>query len=127
MYTTVGQRLPTREFSRIHGIMTYLLISYLKLWLRVLLMIMLKKKQVEKNNVTNTWERKKFQHPFPKDLILSRSSSAPSLLLKVFLLGLPTPTAVSMKYIGLADKSSKKWFSPVKIGIGPVKNQPFYH
>ena len=28
---------------------------------------------------------------------------------------------VSAKYVGLSDKSSKNWFGPVKIVIGPVK------
>ena len=28
---------------------------------------------------------------------------------------------VSAKYVGWSDKSSKTWFSPVKIGISPVK------
>ena len=34
-----------------------------------------------------------------------------------------TSKSVSAKYIGLPDKSSKKWFGPAKIVIGPVKNE----
>ena len=32
---------------------------------------------------------------------------------------------VSAKYVALSDKSSKIWFSPVKIGIGAVENWQF--
>ena len=38
----------------------------------------------------------------------------------------PIITAVSAKYVGLSDKSSKNWFGPVKISLGPIKIVQFF-